>query len=555
MAFEQENHNKEIDRIIASLERMRRFTGPPNEFWPSFVEGAAQLVRAAAGLLMVREEDAGAWKTLLVWPGGGTSALRGTDIGTMMEETANTAANQGHTWNRLGDVPGMGKDMTALGVRLQLEAEETESVLIFLIEKRSDLDVEEAAVRLSLAADIPAVYQMGRMARQARNDVVHFAEALDLMVLLNAEKRYMAAAMTFCNELASRCQCDRVSLGWLKGAYVRLQAVSHMERFEKKMDAVQTLEAAMEEAFDQDEEILWPRPEGSLSVVRDHEAFSREQGAKHIVSLPIRLDDHPVGVVTCERSSTPFSEEDVRGLRVQCDQAARRLEDLKRSDRWFGARAAASVKESLSKLLGVEHTFAKLMGLLVCGVLAFLVFGKMDFRVEAPFILKTEDLAYLPAPFDGYIDEVHVKIGDRVKTSASLLSLDTRELLLEESAAIANKSRYSREAEKARAQNALADMKIAQTLEAQARARLELVRYHIDHAQVKAAFDGIVVEGDLEELLGAPVRKGDILFKVARIDKMYVELKVDERDIHEVAEGAAGEIAFVSRPNLKFPVE
>jgi len=44
----------------------------------------------------------------------------------------------------------------------------------------------------------------------------------------------MAAAMTFCNEIASRYRCDRVSLGWIKGAYVRVQAVSHMERFRKK---------------------------------------------------------------------------------------------------------------------------------------------------------------------------------------------------------------------------------------------------------------------------------------------------------------------------------
>jgi hypothetical protein len=64
-----------------------------------------------------------------------------------------------------------------------------------------------------------------------------------------------------------------------------------------------------------------------------------------------------------------------------------------------------------------------------------------------------------------------------------------------------------------------------------------------------------VVEGDLEELLGAPVRKGDVLFKIARLEELYAELKVDERDIHEVNEVATGEIAFVSRPDLKFPIK
>jgi multidrug efflux pump subunit AcrA (membrane-fusion protein) len=215
---------------------------------------------------------------------------------------------------------------------------------------------------------------------------------------------------------------------------------------------------------------------------------------------------------------------------------------------------AMSMKEALAKLLGVEHTFPKLLGLFACVALAFLIFGQWSYRVEAPFMLKTDDLAFLPAPFDGYIHEVHVKVGDRVNVMSPLLSLDIRELLLEESTAIANQNRYAREAEKARAQNALADMRVALALEEQAKARLKMVRYHIDRAQVKTPFAGIVVEGDLKELLGAPVRKGDVLFKVARIEKMYSELKVDERDVQEVSQGASGEIAFVSRPDLKFPI-
>jgi len=100
----------------------------------------------------------------------------------------------------------------------------------------------------------------------------------------------------------------------------------------------------------------------------------------------------------------------------------------------------------------------------------------------------------------------------------------------------------------------LAEMKIAQALSQQAEARLDLVRYHLGHAEVKAPFAGIVVEGDLEELLGAPVKKGDVLFKVARLEKMYAELKIDERDVHELAGDATGEISFVSRPNLEFPI-
>lgn len=542
-----------MDRLLEPIEEMRRFDGPPSEFWPAFLERSARLVEASFSVLMIRDKDGDLWKTFAAWPSKGPGSIRRSDLKERMETAADAAAARGSSPGGAGP-GGAGDEGEAIGVRLDIEGENSASVAVFFMENSENAPVEEIALLLKLIADIPVVYQMGRVARQARDDVAQFAEALDLMVLLNEEKKFMAAAMTFCNEVASRYGCERVSLGWIKGAYVRVKAISHMERFEKKMDAVQKLEAVMEEAFDQDEEVLLPRPDGGFFVSRDHESYSREQGASNIVSLPIRLDNDPVAVVTCERATGPFSEEEVRGLRVLCDQSARRLGDLQRYDRWFGARLMTFVRESLAKLFGVEHTFAKLIGLLVCAALALLIFGRMEYRVEGAFSIRTEDLAFLPAPFDGYIHEVHVKVGDQVEDMAPLLSLDTRELLLEESTAVANQNRYMREAEKARAQNMLADMKIAQALEAQAQARLKLVRYHLEYAILRAPFSGIVVEGDLEELLGAPVRKGDVLFKVARIDKMYAELKVAERDIHEISESSTGEIAFVSRPDLKFPI-
>ena len=553
MEYRQEVHDTGMDGIIDELERLRRLSGPPSEFWPAFLEKSTRLVGARFGLLLAKGKENGSWNYLSLWPSRSREALKASGMEAQIKEVAEASLLNRCAWVKNGKVRGIRDKSVVLGVRLELE-DERSSVGVFLLDNDSGIGAEEAAMRLKLVADTPAVYQLGRLARQAKMDVVQFSEALDVMVLLNEQKRYMAAAMTFCNEVASRYRCERVSLGWLEGDYIRLQAMSHMERFEKKMDAVQNLESAMEEAFDQDEEIIWPRAESSTTVDRNHDSFSREHGSQYLVSLPIRLDGTPVGVLTCERSSDSFSEADIRGLRLLCDQAARRLADLKEHDRWFGARLAATVREGLGRLLGVDHTFAKFMGLLLCAALAFLIFGKLNYRVEAPFILKTDDLALLPAPFDGYIGEVHVEVGDLVKEGDRLLTFDTREILLEESTAIANQNRYTREAEKARASSAMADMKIAQALADQAKAQLDLVRYHLSLAEIRSPFTGIVVEGDLKELLGAPTRKGDVLFKVARIAKMYAELEIDERDVHEVADKASGEIAFLGRPDLKFPI-
>ena len=544
-----------MEQVIEGLRRLRYFTGHPGRFWPAFLELATPLAGGRAGLLLVRGRDVATWKRLSVWPPEEGGLLHSPGLFPIISQVAEASLTNGCVWETKGNAGDNGADIVVLGLCLESDKGDRANVALFLLDKIPAEGLQQAATRLGLVADTPLIYERGRAAQKAKNDLVHFSGALDLMVLLNAEKRYMAAAMTFVNEVASRYQCTRVSLGWLGGEYVRLQAISHMERFEKKMDIVRLLEAAMEEAFDQDEEILWPPPGESSAVVRDHETFTRRQDAQFMLSLPIRLDETTVGVLTCERDKKPFSEVDVRGVRVLSDQAARRLADLKESDRWFGARMMSAVRKGASRLLGVEHTFAKFMGLLVCGLLVFLLFGRLPYRVDAPFIIRSDNVRYLPAPFEGYIDEVLVEVGEQVDKGALLLTLDTGDLLLEESAAIANQIRYSREAEKARAERALAEMKIALALAEQAGARLDLVRYRLSRAEVSAPFKGIVVEGDFEELQGAPIKKGDILFKVARIKEMYAELNVSERDIHELAQGASGEIVFVSKPQVKFPIE
>jgi len=176
------------------------------------------------------------------------------------------------------------------------------------------------------------------------------------------------------------------------------------------------------------------------------------------------------------------------------------------------------------------------------------------YKVEGNFILRSEEVSFLTAPFNGYIRSVEVRPGDAVTNGAVLLRLNTDELILEEAAAISDQARYLREMEKARAANALAEMRIFQAQSDQAKARLELIRYRLEQASIKAAFAGVIVEGDLRQRIGAPVKQGDALVKVARTDALYVEVEVHERDIHEILQKSEAQIAFVAQPKLKFPV-
>ena len=531
-----------------TIRDFHSFVDHPAKFWPAFLAFACRQADAHFSLLL--NKSSSRWKALEQWSSDQRRHTLSEPLLAMFTKLAEKCLENGRGSAHVN----LSSRTIALGLRLDgEEGGRPTRVAIFCINAAPQVDVKEILARLHLIADTPAIYQRERAARQAQKNQACFADVLDLLLLLNVETRFLAAAMILVNETAARYQCARVSLGWCDNGYVHLQSISHMERFERKMDVVSDLEAAMEEVLDQDEEILWPCLDADGAVTRDHEVYAKKQQADHLLSLPLRSNDQPLGVLTCEKNDSTFGEDDVRSLRILGDQVSYRLAELKKYDRWFGAKLKDAIRHRASGLLGVEHTLAKMVGLLTCALLVCSIIIKLPYRVEAPFILRSEDVRQVSAPFDGYIDTVPVKIGQQVEPGDRLLLLDTSDLLLEESAALANQVRFQREGEKARALNNLIEMKIAQARAAQAKAQLELIRHHLNQAQVSSPIAGIIVEGDLEELQGAPVSKGDILFKVARHENLFVELKINEDDVHELTEGQSGQVAFVSRPQLKYP--
>jgi hypothetical protein len=385
--------------------------------------------------------------------------------------------------------------------------------------------------------------------------VVQRAERLHgLMQLVNrlwSQDRFVRQAFELCSELAQQHACDRVSLGWRVGPYIRLQAISQIEAFDPRANAVRALESAMEEAAEQPTDICHPQ-EGAVLVARAHADYARLQGTQHLLSVPLRRGDEVCGVLTLERNGEPFDQNERWELAELALLAVYPMAHLHERDRWWGARMGRGVWRSLQFWVGPKHTAWKLaIGSLVLGAIGA-VLTPWDYRVEAAVNLRSKDVLFMPAPFDGYLREVHVEVGERVETGQLLASLDTRDLVLEASMAAADLARHAREAEKAQAARQFADMQITLARQQQAASRLALIEHQLAQARVLAPHEGIVVEGDLKKNLGAPLRKGDLLLKLAQTGEIVVDIAIDEADVHEVQPGSRGEFALVGRPDQRF---
>ncbi len=378
--------------------------------------------------------------------------------------------------------------------------------------------------------------------------------ALDLQLQLNEQTRQQPAAMLFCNELAFHFKSARASLAWVRGEELHLLATSHSNKFEERFQAARDLISAMQESADQDAEIAWPEEKDSPFIARYHEAYARKHGARHLLSLPVRLENEVHGVLALERQDRAFSAEELDALRLICDLSARRLGDLERTGRSWWKPGEVRARRWLSRFLGPERTLLK-FGAVAGALFALFIFLiPLPYRVGGDFTLKTRTLLNLPAPFDGYLKHVDVLAGDPVAKSQPLFGLDAEELHLQEAETLANRQRSDSEAQLAQGDSRVSDMHIKFAQASQADAKLGQIRLNLARAEVRAPFDGVVVEGDLRDKLGAPVKKGDILMRVCRFEDLYIEAELQERDVQDIREGAAGWVRFAGRPGESYRI-
>lgn len=529
------------------LKLCRNFSGAPVDFWSQYTNLLAE-ASASEKVCILLEGENGKWNAVAAYPSEQNRLQIPVALGgEAFDSWKNEAVREGFAIRNTDPV----RQGTAL--LLALDSGSKETGLALLHDPIRNVDEFAAQVPLlQTLSDIPSSYMRNRQLQQALDDVKYCVQTLDTLNIVNSQNRFYAMAMALCNEVKDRFGCSRVSLGYYKEPYIRIQAISNMDRFEPKMEIVQQLEAAMEEAADQDEDILYPPPDLSTSIIREHQRYAEAEGSKFLLTMPLRLGDRCIGAICFERMEKTFAEQDIRSMRVLCDQITRRIHDLRESDRWLGARVARGLRNWFGGYLGYTHTWRKVFAIGGALLLLSLIFIRVEYRVEAPCILRSSELIHLPAPYAGYIDEVSVKIGDLVEKDQILLRLDTSELLVERANRIAEIQRFSSQAESAEAEKRLADLRIANAQRRQSEAALALIDFQLERATLKAPFDGVIVGGDLEERLGAPVEKGENLFRLSRLQDLYVEMKVNERDLADIQNSDSGQFALASKPDERF---
>jgi multidrug resistance efflux pump len=152
------------------------------------------------------------------------------------------------------------------------------------------------------------------------------------------------------------------------------------------------------------------------------------------------------------------------------------------------------------------------------------------------------------APFDGFILRAPMRAGDTVREGELLAALDDKDLVLDRLKSRSERDKLLQKQRDALGKHDRAALSVLTAQIQQAESQLALAEDKLARSRITAPFDGVVVSGDLSQMLGSPVEKGKVLFEVAPLDGYRVVVQVDERDIGYVRVGQTGTLALTGMP-------
>lgn len=350
---------------------------------------------------------------------------------------------------------------------------------------------------------------------------------LDIFRRAGAELDFEKSCRMAVDDLRDYLGCARVFLGTKRRGSLHIRAISGVGRVDAKSPSHHPIEAAMSEALDAEKRIDVSATDAKSRDTIAHEMLLQQNAAARLTTLPLPREG---GALLLEWKDAPTLQQS--RLVDAAAPFAPVLFDL--VERARPNAALFTARRAWSKA-GANRRAAILA---VCAVAAVALAWPFHYSIKADCRLAPTVKRVIAAPFQGQLHKSFVQPGDHVTEGQLLAEMDNRDLKLKEAELTASRDRAVKQRDKAMSNDGTGvDPAAAQVANFEAQSvgqELELVQRKIALLAVKAPLAGVVVAGDLRRSEGQPVQQGQVLFEIAPLDEMIVEIDVPDREVSRV---------------------
>jgi biotin carboxyl carrier protein len=391
----------------------------------------------------------------------------------------------------------------------------------------------------------PAVTEHRDPVRISDDRAATACAALELMEHVCGAATLQAASVDLVNRMRSFLGADGVALGLVKGGRCRLAAIAGTAQINPASD----LSAAVQVTLDRTYEAVRRGDDPEISAdARGADAIADEPLRKILIGAAVDmflLTGHThmaVGALVIWGREPSFDRaQSQRFIRFAGEPLARALDLLNRAQygHWRrGFRKALGSRRGLTCAL--------------VAAIAALVMLLLPYRITLDCAAEPLKRRFVAAPFAGVLEKSLVRPGDVVAKDELLGRMDGRELRIELAGVTADFERVRKSYDVNLAAGKVAAAQIDKLEQERLDQQRQLLAHRTANLEIRSPVAGFVISGDPERTEGAALTIGQVLYEIAPLEAMIVEIAIDDDEIAQVAVGQTVSIHFDAHPNDAF---
>lgn len=383
-------------------------------------------------------------------------------------------------------------------------------------------------------------------------NLVRYQKLVEFISHINRATDLDTMSIIAVNHLAKQFKFDRVSLGLLKQNNLQLRAISFVSQFDKRSDLIEQLSHTLQEAIEQNTDILIPAVGPTKHLQVQHKVLVKQQQLAYCATLLIKEGDLILGGLLLEKKqgATPpvpqmhSIKQYVNAIGESVAIRSGITQPQKSSDKILNLMRFLTKRKQLERLFIIFFALIAVLSLL-----------PYPYTLQGDATIQSKSRHLLVAPFDGFLSDVLVEPGQKVEAGEVLAKLKDDDLILERDKLVSQIQQLNLEYDTAlaaadRAQAAIVDSQISQS-----RVQLELAQKMMSRTVLVAPASGVIVSDDIRQSIGAPVQQGDILIEVAKSNNFDVQVFILENDIAEIKPTQSGKLSLFSFPGETFEIK
>ena len=361
------------------------------------------------------------------------------------------------------------------------------------------------------------------------------AALADLLARVQSSNTLDEACHVLADTLQAYLRCTQVFVGVrIEGSMTcRVTAISQLATVPRQGETVEAVQAAMHEVIARNTLTMWPaRDSTERYALLAHARCAASLGSEQLVTSPLRDEHGNVRGAWIVSGSDDWTNRDELAafLRAAESPMASTLHLFGRADRGRAITRWTSVLRSWWR----KKTLVS-FGLM--GIVAAALCVPVPYRVKCTCQLEPVTRRFIAAPFAAPLKNTLVEPGDLVTSKQLLAQLDGRDIRWELSGAQAELHRANKELAGHVAAHESGKAEVTRNEVERLQLKTQLLEARERDLDIRSPIEGLVVSGDLQDEEGIPLEVGQVLFEVAPLDHMVVELAVPEDDVNAVQPG------------------